>query len=49
MLIEQRNYEHGRRKNMVKIRQDAWMSENDEMLAEMVLRTFEKAHSTKRI
>lgn len=38
MLIEQRNYEHGRRKNMVKIRQDAWMTENDEMLAEMVLR-----------
>jgi prespore-specific regulator len=38
MLIEQRNYEHGRRTNMVKIRQDAWMEENDEMLAEMVLR-----------
>lgn len=29
---------HGRRTNMVKIRQDAWMAENDEMLAETVLR-----------
>lgn len=38
MLIEQRNYEHGRRTNMVKIRQDAWMRENDELLAELVLR-----------
>lgn len=38
MLIEQQNYENGRRISMVKIRQDAWMSENDETLAEMVLR-----------
>ncbi len=38
MLIEQRNYEHGRRTNMVKVRQDAWMQENDELLAELVLR-----------